>query len=310
MHNAPPNPQDANNADAAARPDVPQDAVPQDAVPPQINAALLRPLRTVGEAEGQNRVSLVGLYGSDLTHALSAWTSTSRDLPDAKRARVASLLARLMRDGHHTPFEKSLLHFLVLVDDATHIHLLKHRIGVQINAQSARYAELRDDNAYIPQDWPPEAQERLRAHYDRAFALYHATLAELRAADPKRAKESARYFLPKGAQLWLDISFNWRSFLHFLSLRDTTHAQREVREVAQRMFDLVAASGRFPWTCKVARAYLGLHSLFYRALSAIDLLCDVLPDRAEFFYDPKQDAADADGPDDNHGPAAEKERHP
>lgn len=294
MHNDPPNPQDANNADAAARPDVPQDAVPQDAALPHINAALLRPLRTVGDAEGQNRVSLVGLYGSDLTHALSAWTSTSRDLPDAKRARVASLLARLMRDGHHTPFEKSSLHFLVLVDDATHIHLLKHRVGVSINAQSARYGELRDDNAYIPQDWPKSAKNRLRAHYADSFALYHTLLAELRAADPKRAKETARYALPKGAQLWLDISFNWRSFIHFLSLRDTPHAQREVREVAQRMFDLVAASGRFPVTCKVARAYLALLGLWHRATSALDLLSGRLPDDARFLYhDPKQDAEDA-----------------
>jgi hypothetical protein len=29
-----------------------------------------------------NKVELVGVYGNDETHALSAWTSTTRDLND------------------------------------------------------------------------------------------------------------------------------------------------------------------------------------------------------------------------------------
>ena len=41
----------------------------------------------------ENKVELVGYYGSDETHALSAWTSTSRDLTDEKRGRIDKLLA-------------------------------------------------------------------------------------------------------------------------------------------------------------------------------------------------------------------------
>ena len=93
----------------------------------------------------KNTVELLGYYGSDLVHAQSAWTSTSRDLTDSKLARVDKLLAMLATEGHHTPFEKSSLHFLVTVDQATHIHLLKHRIGVSINGESARYKELNED---------------------------------------------------------------------------------------------------------------------------------------------------------------------
>lgn len=33
----------------------------------------------------------------------------------------------------------------------------------------------------------------------------------------------------------MDISFNWRSFAHFLHLRNSEHAQVEVRELAQEM---------------------------------------------------------------------------
>jgi thymidylate synthase ThyX len=100
-----------------------------------------------------NSVELLGYYGSDLTHALSAWTSTSRDLTQEKLSRVDKLLSMLASEGHETPFEKSSLHFLVTVDQATHIHLLKHRIGVSINGESARYKELKEDKSMLPYDW-------------------------------------------------------------------------------------------------------------------------------------------------------------
>ena len=34
-----------------------------------------------------NKVELVGWYGGDETHALSAWTSTSRELTEEKQMR-------------------------------------------------------------------------------------------------------------------------------------------------------------------------------------------------------------------------------
>ena len=71
----------------------------------------------------QNKVELIGYYGGDESHSLSAWTSTSRDLTDEKRERMPQLLHFLAKEGHHTPFEKSSLHFLVTCDTASHIHL-------------------------------------------------------------------------------------------------------------------------------------------------------------------------------------------
>ena len=59
----------------------------------------------------QNKVELIGYYGDDQIHACSAWTSTSRNLTDEKIQRVPKLLKMLADAGHHTPFEKSALHF-------------------------------------------------------------------------------------------------------------------------------------------------------------------------------------------------------
>jgi flavin-dependent thymidylate synthase len=194
-----------------------------------------------------NKVELVGYYGSDETHALSAWTSTSRDLTDDKRERMGKLLNMLAKDGHHTPFEKSSLHFLVTTELASHIHILKHRIGTSVNAESARYKELKDDKFYIPTDWDQDEQARLVEHCEESFVKYHQTLERLveKGMSRKRAKESARFYLPYGTQLTADVMFNFRSFMHFMGLRNSEHAQVEIREIAQQMLDQVIATGSF-----------------------------------------------------------------
>ena len=197
-----------------------------------------------------NKVELIGHYGDDLTHAQSAWTSTSRDITEEKRSRIGSLLEMLASEGHHTPFEKSTLHFLVTVDQATHIHLLKHRIGVSINGESARYKELKEDKFYVPEDWSgiqvadnnnwSTWYERLVTMTQVSNGYYHQCLEELTPIlGRKRAKESARFFKMMNSQITMDISFNWRSFMHFLHLRNSEHAQVEVRELAQQMLQQV-----------------------------------------------------------------------
>lgn len=202
-----------------------------------------------------NTVELMGTYGSDETHALSAWTSTSRYLSPKKRARMGKLLDMLAREGHHTPFEKSSLHFLVTTDIATHIHLLKHRIGVNINGESARYKEFKIDKYYLPVDWPESERDNLEAFIKQAYENYHGCIARLEEAgySRKRAKESARLYLPYGIQITCDIMFNWRSFAHFQKLRNDEHAQLEVRQVAAEMLRLVEEGGDFPMTINAMR---------------------------------------------------------
>lgn len=194
-----------------------------------------------------NSVELIGFYGSDITHALSAWTSTSRELTEEKIKRVPALLNMLAENQHHTPFEKSCLHFLIHCDIASHIHLLKHRIGVSVNAESARYKELKSDRFYVPADWPEHLQETLRQRSQENINLYHLILSELvsRGMSRKRAKESARYFLGYGTIITSDVAFNFRSFMHFQKLRNEQHAQQEIRTIAEQMLEEVWKTGAF-----------------------------------------------------------------
>lgn len=194
-----------------------------------------------------NTVELQGYYGGDETHAMSAWTSTSRELTEEKKGRIDKLLKMLAENGHETPFEKSYLHFLVTADTASHIHIIKHRIGVSVNAESARYKELKEDRYHLPDDWPEHLLALLDTHMGESYAAYHYAIEELvkEGFSRKRAKESARFFLPYANQLTLDVGFNFRSFIHFQKLRNKEDAQLEIRNIAQDMLQLVKDTGAF-----------------------------------------------------------------
>ena len=187
----------------------------------------------------KNKVELLGYYGSDEVIACSAWTSTSRDLTNEKKERIPNLIKMLWSNGHETPFEKGMVHFLVDCDIASHIHLLKHRIS-SLNAESARYKELKEDKTYIPEDWPSKWKETLQTYSYYGNEQYHLCVQELEPVlGRKRAKESARFFKTYNSQIQADVSFNMRSFANFQKLRNSEHAQKEIREIAQEMLALV-----------------------------------------------------------------------
>ena len=210
----------------------------------------------------KNNVILLGFYGSDEIIACSAWTSTSRELTEEKKQRIPKLINMLWSEGHETPFEKGTVHFLVNCDIASHIHLLKHRIS-SMNAESARYKELKDDKFYLPEDWEGIKSKNIYAcsidggnsggsdinnwlgiledYTNQGNFLYHQCLEELTPIlGRKRAKESARYFKTYNSQIQADVMFNMRSFANFLKLRNSEHAQLEIREIAQEMLKLVS----------------------------------------------------------------------
>lgn len=214
--------------------------------------------------EHENIVELIGYYGGDLTHATSAWTSTNRDLTEEKINRIPTLLKTLAQNKppHKTPFEKSSLHFLVTTDIASHIHFIKHRVGTSVNAESARYKELKEDKYYLPEDWlgiecsllPKGISQQdgtvikldnswlfmLEEHVKTSNRLYHQCLKELEPKlGRKRAKESARFFKTYNSQITADVMFNWSSFAHFLSLRMKPEAQDEICDIARKMLELV-----------------------------------------------------------------------
>ena len=218
----------------------------------------------------KNKIELIGIYGSDEIIACSAWTSTSRNLTNDKRNRIPKMLEDLWKNGHETPFEKGIVHFLVDSEIASHIHMLKHRIS-SINGESARYKELKEDKYYIPEDWigiyPKEPNilneyfkgdwsHILEKYTELGNKLYHQCLSELTPVlGRKRAKESARFFKTYNSQIEVDIMFNMRSFANFLNLRRSKEAQKEIRDIATEMYNLLKDREEFKHTLNIITNY-------------------------------------------------------
>ena len=141
------------------------------------------------------------------------------------------------------------------------------------NSESARYKELKDKH-YIPNDFldkkikmeeenlelikvldkighkldsPTDTWgEALEVFSLLGEQLYHEAIRQLTPeVGRKRAKESSRYFLTYNKQLTYSMIFNLRSFNHFVKLRATDQAQKEVKDIAREMLRQVYEVGVF-----------------------------------------------------------------
>jgi len=176
---------------------------------------------------------------------------------------VSTGLIMVRRNGQtcisgNTPFERGLAEFNILVEQASHIQTIKHRLAA-VNGESARYMELKSDNFYIPEDWKviPFNKENISDEWGLTFydcetwaevlertsimtnELYHEALKQIEPVlGRKRAKESARFFKTMNSQINLSVMMNMSCFYNFVTLRDDSAAQREIAYVAR---DMVAA---------------------------------------------------------------------
>jgi flavin-dependent thymidylate synthase len=146
---------------------------------------------------------------------------------------------------HKTPFERGIVEFNITCEQASHIHLLKHRLA-NINGESARYKELKEDKFYLPEDWNNENSisidwmDRLEDYTKQGNELYHECLEDLTPIlGRKRAKESARFFKTMNSQLTLSVMMNMSCFQNFVSLRADDAAQKEIHEIADMMVEAV-----------------------------------------------------------------------
>lgn len=212
---------------------------------------------------GKNITTLIGWYGGDIGIARAAWTSTQTDVDLKTDEQIGDLIVnKLWNNGsgkpHKTPFERGIVEFNITCDQASHIHILKHRLA-NINGESARYKELKEDKIYLPEDWKGclLSQESLAqsngiyglnatwltALEDYSILgnkLYHRCLEDLTPIlGRKRAKESARYFKTMNSQITLSVMMNMSCFYNFYSLRADDAAQIEIQDIANQMLECI-----------------------------------------------------------------------
>lgn len=217
--------------------------------------------------DGISAVALVQHVGSDKMIVNAARVSFGGDSDAPLSGRDEKLIRYLLRHQHGSPFEHNLVTFKVVCPIFVDRQLVRHRVGVSKNEISGRYVELQERN-FTPSSFRRQApsnrqasveddgtldQAAAAAVWEGAWRAAFAAYQELLALGVTR--EQARGVLPLSLYTESYYTFNVRSLLHFLSLRDHEGAQWETRLYARALAEL--AEPLFPVTFREWRALRG-----------------------------------------------------
>lgn len=198
--------------------------------------------------DGVSELELIDSAGCDLSVVRAARVSTARD---GREEGARRLIRFLVREGHFSPFEHTFLTFRAKAPLFVVGQWHRHRVGWSYNQQSRRYTS---DGLefYAPSEWRRQNQGGNRQTSGEAFGegdsellqslaigaardserLYNAML------DAGAAREMARMVLPQSLYSSFYATCNLRSLRHFLTLRQASDAQQEIRAYADGMRQL------------------------------------------------------------------------
>lgn len=192
-------------------------------------------------------VRLDGAMASDLSVVNSARVSFAKR-KDAMEESDVGLVGFLMRDRHGTPFEHNAFRFHIRCPLFVAREWMRHRIS-SFNEESARYHQLEGDfyvpvveevrsqvgkpGAYTFEPVDDATAESFRTDLAEAYARAYRLYREF--VDRGVAKELARCVLPMGTFTQFYWTVNARSLMNFLSLRNASAAQYEIRRYAEAL---------------------------------------------------------------------------
>ena len=230
---------------------------------------------------------LVDHMGSDAAIVQAARVSYSGGTKTVSDDR--GLIRYLMRHRHTTPFEMVEFKFIIRCPIFVARQWLRHRTA-SVNEVSARYSIL-DEDYFLPENLrlqsrtngqggeePMTGDEFLilkqKASCDLAFHTYDDLL--------KRgvSRELARTHLPLSTMTEFYWKIDLHNLLHFLKLRMDDHAQKEIRDLAVQVYELIRPI--VPVTCEAFEDFvIGAITLSRVEIEAIRNNLHEIPGRGE-----------------------------
>jgi len=158
-----------------------------------------------------------------------------------KKEDYDAFIRRIIRMGHESVIEHATFTFRVEgVSRALSHQWVRHRICSFTQRSQRRVDESGSNYILPPLDYIQDEERRdnlinlMRDNIENAFGIYR----KLRDAGVKG--EDARFVLPNATETKMHWTANARELRHFFKLRLHKDAQWEIREMAKRMYDLVA----------------------------------------------------------------------
>lgn len=179
----------------------------------------------------------------DKVCAIAAKNCVSKEIPED--VEDLNSLVHAMKSGHTSVAENASFTFSIEgVSRVLETQLVRHRIGASFAIQSGRYVAKGPTDMVIPQsieDAMADDRENGNGYLDEVFDRYKEAVDEL-ATTLKMVgakDQDIRYFYPQGAKTNIIMTMNGREALHWLSLRLCARAQKEHRELAEKILELV-----------------------------------------------------------------------
>jgi thymidylate synthase (FAD) len=212
-------------------------------------------------------VGLVDVMGDDSTPPRRARISYGTGTKSVNDDR--NLLRYLIRHKHTTPIEMVELVFHLKMPIFVMRQHVRHRMST-MNEYSARYSELSDE-FYIPltEDISLQSTTNKQGRLDAEFMELQDKLsvqnimseshaqsyaAYQKLLDLGLARELARAPMPVANYTECFWKINLHNFFHYCKLRRDKHAQKEIRDFADAMFELVER--KLPLCCEAFNDYI------------------------------------------------------
>ena len=145
----------------------------------------------------------------------------------------------LIKSGHESPLENASLTLDIIGISRSCSHqLVRHRLASYCQ-QSQRYVNQENNGYAIPDNIKNDSNKL--AIYENAIMDAKNAYKELLSLGV--AREDARFVLPEAMLTNITMTMNFREIRHFLKLRLDSHAQWEIRELANKIKDLIISKG-------------------------------------------------------------------
>lgn len=177
-----------------------------------------------------------------------AYTARVSNPQNQENSNIAGLLKYCFKHGHVSIFEMADFTFEIVTSRAIAAQILRHR---HFNYQefSQRYAAVQEFERYEPrmQD-PKNKQNSLETDDDdvhhwfyNAQTQVHSLAQELYEEALKKgiAKEQARFLLPMSSTTTMYMKGSLRSWIHYLAIRRGPETQKEHRDIAEAIHDIL-----------------------------------------------------------------------
>ena len=208
-------------------------------------------------------VKLLDVMGDDEEVENSARISYGEGTRKVNQTR--NLIRYLMRHKHTSPFEMCEVKFHLKLPIFIMRQLVRHRTA-NLNEYSGRYSVMSNEfylpeGDYLAKQSTTNSQGRgevlkqqgllqfeFNRIYDGASMAYQVLLGE------DLSREVARAVLPVANYTECIWKIDLHNFFHFVKLRSDSHAQREIRDYADAMYELVKPN--FPLCCEAFEDYV------------------------------------------------------